>query len=489
MDAFAAHAARRPDDVALVWRDERIGYGELHRGACRARARLDALGLPPRAPVGVVAVKSPDTIALVLACLGARHPVLLPPVDLTDSALAAVFTRAGCATVLSTEASPFADHIIDPRSGPEASAVASGPVDPDAVAFLLTTSGSTGAPKVVPLTTGAVGAFTAWAGERFGIGPRDAVLNYAPLNFDLCLFDLWTTLSVGGRVVLVEPKHATRGTHLRELITLHGVTVVQAVPMVWQLLAESSGTDDPPLDRVEHVISTGDALTRRGLDSLAALFPRARAYNLYGCTETNDSFLHEFDPATTTVPVPLGRPIEGVSALVVDGGTVLSGPGTGELHVHTPFQTPGYLDPTLDAGRFGPHPTGGGPRYFRSGDLVRRDRDGTLTLLGRDDFHVKVRGVRVDTDQVEQVLLGHDDVVEAVVFGRPDPVAGTSLHAVIRPSAASGLTSLAVRVHCARHLARAAIPATIVLVGAALPRTSTGKPDRARIKRAHLQEN
>jgi acyl-coenzyme A synthetase/AMP-(fatty) acid ligase len=470
---FVKQVRHHPDDAALVWRNGSVSYLELHERVCGAQFRLDRLHLPPGAPVAVRAVKSPDTIALILALLGDSRPFLLPPEGLSDETFTALVEAAGCRAVLEPEE-------ITPVGG-ELRVVDR----PESTSFMLTTSGSTGVPKIVPLTAAAVGRFTAWAAARFNIGPHRTVLNYAPLNFDLCLFDIWATLAAGGRVVLVEPEHATRAGYLHELIDANEVHIVQAVPMLFHLLFERQR----PLPGVTHVVATGDALTARGLAQLPELFPNARLHNLYGCTETNDSFLHEIDPATDNAPLPIGRPICGVDAVLVDpNGAVFDGPGIGELHVSTPFQTEGYTDAALNGAAFGPHPDGATDRvYFRSGDLVRRTADGTLTLEGRADFHVKVRGVRVNTQAVERTLLELDEVAGAVVFAVPDQIAGNALHAIVHRRDPESLHSLAVRAHCARRLSRAAVPTAIQLTDEPLPTTSTGKPDRARIKQTYLE--
>jgi acyl-coenzyme A synthetase/AMP-(fatty) acid ligase len=370
---------------------------------------------------------------------------------------------------------------------------------PAGTAFVLATSGSTGTPKVVPLSHGAVDRFTRWAGERFGIGPDTAVLNYAPLNFDLCLLDIWTTLRFGGTGVLVDPDRGTDGAHLRDLIDDHRVAVVQSVPMFYRLLADAdagtdadadSGSDARGLASVGHVIVTGDALPARTLAELPRLFPTARIHNVYGCTETNDSFVHEVTASDVdrAEPLPLGRPIEGVDALIVGpDGAVVTGPGRGELYVATPFQTDGYLDPTLNAAKFTAHPQraqSGGRRFFRSGDLVRRTADGRIVLEGRDDFQVKVRGVAVNTAEVERVLLDHPQVAEAAVVAVADPVAGKRLHAAVRRTGADRLNSLVLRQHLAGQLVTAAIPSSFRIVDEPLPKTSTGKVDRRTVAHA-----
>jgi acyl-coenzyme A synthetase/AMP-(fatty) acid ligase len=243
---------------------------------------------------------------------------------------------------------------------------------------------------------------------------------------------------------------------------------------------------------VKHVITTGDKIPPSTLEALPELFPNARFYNIYGCTETNDSFIHEFEGlADGDVPsnVPIGKPLPGVKTLILtEDGPALEGTGTGELLVWTPFQTRGYLNTSLNPEKFGAHPLGEADlTYYRSGDIVQVHESGTLTLEGRADFYVKVRGVRVSTQVVEQAILEHPDVVECAVVAVPDELAGKKLHAVIRREQDSKLNSLTLRKHCAERLARTEMPSTIEFVTEPLPKTSTGKVDRKRVL-AQLEE-
>ncbi|MFE1955782.1 class I adenylate-forming enzyme family protein [Streptomyces sp. NPDC059524] len=471
-DAFLARARAHPDAIALVGRDGETNYGELLALAGAERRRVAALGLPPGEPVAVEATKTPATLALLLACQLERRPVLLTSQSLGADVRAALHEQAA------------ARHVLEPGAadGGAGAAPTGGAEAPDGTPLLLlTTSGSTGTPKIVPLTADAITAFTRWAAGHFGIGPGTTVLNHAPLNFDLCLLDVWTTLAHGGRIVLVDPDRATRGRYLLDQVVRHRPEIVQAVPMFYRLLADAADRDGTTLPGVRHAVFTGDSMPVPLLGRLPALLPGARLSNLYGCTETNDSFLHEV--VDLTVPAPLGRPLPGVQALVVTpDGRVLDGPGSGELYVSTPFQSPGYLDARARGAAFVPDPRGTTDgRFFRSGDLVHRDADGRHTLLGRTDFQVKVRGVRVNPQEVEHVLLAHPGVAEAAVLARPDPVAGHLLHAVVRRTGGSGLDSLVLRGHLARGLSRAAVPATVRITDEPLPRTSTGKVDRDRV--------
>ncbi|NYH55678.1 acyl-coenzyme A synthetase/AMP-(fatty) acid ligase [Nocardiopsis arvandica] len=481
--AFLRNARERPLAPALVWRDEEIGYGDLLDRAESARVRLRGIGAPPTEPVCLLAAKSPEAVAMVLACLVERRAFLIPPPDLGARALRGLVDLSGCRAVLTPEDTP-GDRVPVGTDAPV-------PLLPEHTSFMLTTSGSTGMPKVVPLETRAVDRFTRWAGGRFDLGPGAKVLNHAPLHFDLCLLDVWATLAHGGCVVLVDPGRAARGDHLLDLASRWEVSTVQAVPMFYRLAADAARAGRRFLPSVRHAIITGDSAPGPLLRRLPGLLPNARLYNVYGCTETNDSLLHEIEPGEGLhTPLPLGSPLPGVSAVVVDSdGRPLQGPGNGELWVRTPFQTRGYLGRANDRTAFADLAGSGGrdgERFFRTGDLVRRDGTGRITLEGRRDFHVKVRGVRVNTQEVEHVLLEHPDVVEAAALARRDPVAGHLLHLVVRRAPESRLNSLALRDHCAVRLPRAALPSSVRITDDALPRTSTGKPDREHIARIYL---
>lgn len=492
LDCLADFANTRPESPALVMGAERVTYAELCAMAVSAYHGIEALHLPEQGRIALHATKSPRTVALIVACLLSGRPFLLPSTELGATALETLLDRAGATHLLAADAVDGVAgrqvHKIDVTTEPfGADELRDHELAPDAVSFIFTTSGSTGLPKVVPVTFGAVERFTDWAIARFRIQPGTVVLNYAPFNFDLCLLDVRATLKAGGTTVLVEPDRSTNGRHLASMLRTHAVEVVQAVPMLFRLLSDTH--DGGGFRSVRHVITTGDKVPVRLLPELPRLFPMARFYNVYGSTETNDSFIHEFtDLVHGGGELPIGRPLPGVDAVVLGAdGAVLHGPATGELLVSTPFQTPGYVVADNGASekfvRLGPDER----TYFRSGDLVRRGEDGVFTLVGRNDSQVKVRGTRVNLEEIEQVLLAHDQVVGAAVVTVPDDVAGVVIHAVVRRDPTQGpLGVLALRDHCRRNLPRAALPTTIRVVDHPLPTTSTGKTDRRAVVRELL---
>jgi amino acid adenylation domain-containing protein len=496
-DHFAAQAQSRPEAPALIWEGERITYGELAQMADRYHAEIESAGLPTDRPVGLRARKSPEAIALVLGCLKSRRPFLLPSVELAPETLARLFAQGGASQVLEPHGprseSASLRAITEPTVATDEPSQWPPAGGADDVTFMLTTSGSTGLPKIVPLPASAVDRFTDWAAEQFEIAPGTVVANYAPLNFDLCLLDIWTPLKHGGCVAVVDQDKATQADYLAELIAENEVNVLQAVPMLYRLLIDVTRDDGRTFPSVRHAMTTGDKIPPSSLEALPGLFPNARFFNIYGCTETNDSLVHEFRGlADGDVPtnVPVGQPIPGVRTLVkAEDDGFLEGTGTGELMVWTPFQTRGYLNQSLNAEKFVQLPESGDADtvWYRTGDIVRRHDDGTLTLEGRADFYVKVRGVRVSTQVVEQAIQEHPEVVEVAVVAVPDELAGSRLHAAIRRGADSTLNSLGVRKHCASRLARTEMPSTIEIGTEPLPKTSTGKVDRKRVL-AQLEE-
>jgi acyl-coenzyme A synthetase/AMP-(fatty) acid ligase len=467
---------------ALIWQGEAIAYEELNMMVDAIAGDIERLEPARDKPLGIRAKKSPEAIAMILAALKVRLPFVLPSIELAPETLDQLFAQADVSKVLSPRGPASGAGWISASDPIEGGEVEWPPPGADGVTFMLTTSGSTGLPKIVPLLGDGIDRFTEWASEAFEIGPGTAVLNYAPLNFDLCLLDIWTTLKYGGCVVMVDQDRATNGAYLADLIADRGVSVVQGVPMLYRLLVDATRDDGRHFPAVRHVIATGDKIPATLLAELPGVFPNARFYNVYGCTETNDSLMHEFDMSVEVPPnIPVGSPLPGVVARIEteDGQLLDEGEGTGELVVWTPFQTQGDLKSELNADKFKTY-EGDDKNWFRTGDIVRRHADGSITLEGRADFYVKVRGVRVSTQVVEQAIQEHPDVIEVAVVAVPDELAGARLHALVRKAEDAKLNSLSLRQHMVKKLARTEMPSSIEIVTEPLPKTSTGKIDRKR---------
>lgn len=475
------HAKQNPHAPALLLGgtgSQVVTYGELASTADRISAEL-AAGYPDTGrPLALQAAKSPVAIATVLACLQTGRPLLLASTELGRELLADLVARSGSQAVLGVSGNEVThrhDDVVPADAAPA--------LPPD-TALVLTTSGSTGTPKLVPLGGDSIDAFTSWAGGAFDLGAGSRVLNFAPLNFDLTLLDIWATLRHGGCVIPVDHDRCLDPRYLIGLLTSTRPQVVQAVPMFFRLLTEAGTAGGFP--GVREVLLTGDHVPRPVRAGLARLFPGARLHNVYGCTETNDSMIHSFaaGEAADRDVLPLGSPLPGVLVEILDRdrGEVLYGPGTGELLVHTPFQTTGYLGETGEraAGLNGKFTVRGDRAWYRTGDVVTRSADGELTLVGRTDSQVKVRGVRINLEEIERVIQIHPAVAEAAVVAVPDPASGSALHAFVR-FGEDAVTRLQLRSYCAAKVNRAAIPTAFHLMTEPLPTGPTGKVSRRRL--------
>jgi acyl-coenzyme A synthetase/AMP-(fatty) acid ligase len=432
---------------ALISTDDTTTFADLRQ---LTRAALVLLDDDDDGAVTVVAHKTPATIATVLAC----------------------FVRKRC-VLLASPTLPAA--IID-----ELAVACAGTPGPTAV--VLATSGSTGVPKLVPLPRDGVAHFLSWAGDAFEFGPGSITLSYAPLSFDLSLLDVWAALSHGAATVLVRPHEAIHGRRLVEIIAGNGVTTVQAVPIAFRIMEQAATRTE--LRHVRHVMFTGERLGSSTLRWIQQAFPEARHFNIYGCTETNDSFVHEVGQGDRLDDdLPIGQPLPGVSALVLDPQRrPIDGPGSGELWVSTPFQTSGYLDSAQTAQRMAEFECDGRRRTFvRSGDIVERDAHGAVRLRGRIDNQVKVRGVAVNIDEVEHVRRGHHDVSQVAVIAVDDGFGGISLTAVIQHRPGRVLNTLDMKTYLLPRLNVAAVPNSFFFTDDALPATTSGKVDRRRV--------
>ncbi|MFC8527688.1 AMP-binding protein [Nocardia sp. NPDC057227] len=477
LESLRQHAIDRPAAPAFIADGKATSYAEFAEYSDGVRRAVAGACLSPDSPVGIVVPKSPPAVATAVGAALAGHAPFLPSTSLGPDALRRALDVAGAGGLVRA-----AGSAVERREAARGRADA---------AVVFTTSGSTGTPKVVPLPAAGVESFLRWSSTAFEIGPGSVVLSLAPLSFDLSLLDVWATLRSGGTVVLPDTEQSTDGGYLADLIHTTRPEVVQSVPFFLRLIG--AGLDlrrlPPGFDSVRHLILTGDKLPGELLSRIPGLFPRAAVYNVYGCTETNDSFLHritDFD-LPPGAEVPIGAPIPGVTARITGAdGRELVGAATGELSVHTPFQTSGYSDPAAGADRFELVDGPAGPiRFYRTGDVVHRDANGLVYLRGRSDWVVKVRGVRTDLQEIEAVLQSHPLIDEVAVLADHDEVEGHRLRAEIRVFGGSRINSLQARTHCANALPVTAVPSTFTISDTPLPRTSTGKIDRRRLVRNH----
>jgi amino acid adenylation domain-containing protein len=474
-------AAAGPGRTALVAGDVTLTYAELNAAANRLARTLVERGAGPESLVALALPRGADLVVAILAVLKAGAGYL--PVDTAYPAerIAFMLADATPALVLAEEAtatpdgvprltlpaetsdvdSDFTDDFTDDLTDADRTAPRRG-AHP---AYVIYTSGSTGRPKGVVVEHGAVNAYLAYAREAYP-SLAGTVLSHSPVAFDLTVTTLLGPLTAGGtiRLAAIDDPAARAGGAL---------DLVKATPSTVSLL---TGELSPRRD----LVLGGEALTSETLREWRDANPSATVINEYGPTEATVGCVaarFEYGEAVRPGPVPIGRPIPGMRAYVLDERLTPVAPGVvGELYVAGPQLARGYLNrPGLTAERFLPCPFGPpGTRMYRTGDLARWQvgGGGTLDFLGRADQQVKIRGMRVELDEISGALLAIPDVREAVAVLRGERLVG---YVVGNPDTTPDAAALGTEL--ARTLPEHMVPAAFVVLEA-LPRTPNGKLDR-----------
>ncbi|HEX6342484.1 amino acid adenylation domain-containing protein [Umezawaea sp.] len=465
--AFAEHARRDPDAVAVVGGGAELSYGTVDRLANRLAHRLVAQGVGPDVPVVLRLPRSPELLVAMLGVLKAGGAYVPVDPSTPDARVDFIVTDTGAPVVL-TELSL---RPPPPEHGPtdEAPDVR---VRPEDLAYVVYTSGSTGRPKGVLVEHRHLANLCAWHVDAYGIGPADRGSQVAALGFDAAVWEIWPYLTSGARVCLPEDGVLDEPAATVEWLARTGTTVCFLPTPRLDSILDEPGIGDTAL-RV--VLTGGDVLRRRpGRET------RFRLVNHYGPTETTVvATAGGVEPVGTGLP-GIGGPIGNTSVYVLDRhGRPQPFGVPGELHIGGASVARGYLGrPALTASRFVADPFSAvpGARMYRTGDQVRLLADGTVDFLGRVDDQVKIRGNRVEPGEVESALLAHPSVAEAVVVPSRDAAGRTRLVGYVTGRA--DLDDAGLRAFLSVSLPEYMVPSAIVVLPR-LPLTDRGKVDRA----------
>ncbi len=486
----AGQALRAPGAAAVADGGRVLAYGELDREAGRVARALRARGVGPETRVAVCLERSAELAVALLGVLragGAYVPLDpgYPPERLAfllaDSGARVVLTRGGLAGLLPGDGPErILLDALDAADVPGCADIPDCPgalvggadVDPDQLAYVVYTSGSTGAPKGVMVSHASLAHMVAWHADAFGVTAADRASLAVSPGFDASVMEIWPFLARGASLYPVPEDARLDPGAMRGFLLRQGITVATLPPA----LAEGLTGMEWPLDTtLRLLLCGGDVLRTRPRPGL----PFALV-NCYGPTEgTVNTAVGEVSPAGDSLP-PLGRPIARVRVHVLDGhGEPVPVGVPGELFIGGAGVARGYAGrPELTAERFVPDSFGSEPgaRTYRSGDRVRWLASGELEFLGRADQQVKVRGFRVELGEVEAALLAHPSVVAAAAAVRE---AGGGEKRLVGYVVAAGAEAAGadVRAWLRDRLPEPMVPSAVVVLQR-LPLGANGKLDR-----------
>lgn len=474
-------ALSKDEETAIVFGDSHLTYGELNRLANGVARDLAAAKVGPGDTVGVLADRSPRMIAALLGVLktGAAYVPLDPEFPasrlllmLEDAAPKVLVASARHLSSLPGGAWSVLD--LDRVEGTSKSFEVKG-LSAESLAYILYTSGSTGKPKGVEIPHRAAVNFLRAMQKEPGFRTSDRILAVTTLSFDISLLEMFLPLLTGATVVIASADDIRDGRRLARLLRTEEITVMQATPATWQMLLDSGWEGQSGL----RIFCGGEALSRRLANSLAN--SADEVWNLYGPTETTVwSTVERIEEGEAAIPI--GHPIANTQVYVLDTQQRPLPIGfTGELWIGGDGLARGYRgQPELTSAAFREIelPLVGKQRLYRTGDLARWNRDGRLECLGRVDFQVKLRGVRMELGDIENQMVAVPGIREAVVVKRDDLPTGEGLVGYYLGE--TNLDPAEIRQHLARSLPQSYLPAYFRHLEE-FPLTPNRKIDRKRL--------
>ncbi|MEU0300575.1 amino acid adenylation domain-containing protein [Streptomyces sp. NPDC006175] len=491
-ELFAAQARRTPDAVAVTGDHATLTYAGLDTVSAGLARTLAGLGVGPETGVGVLLTRSPAVVSVSLGVvraagayvpLDARWPEerLDQAAEVADLRVLVVDEEAHGTPWVTAAARRVPVVVVDGagrvlRGAPARPGHPATVPGPDALAYVMFTSGSTGLPKGVGVTHGDVAALTAdsaWAG-----GAADAVLMHSAYVFDASTFEIWAPLLRGGRIV-VAPAGVLEARALGDAVQEHGVTAVFLTTALFNVFAE---TDPGAFAGLRLVCAGGELASPDAMQRVAGTAPGTRVLHVYGPTETTTfATRHDVPADLPPGPPPVGRPLDGMRGYVLDGSLGPVPPGVvGELYLAGRGVARGYTGlPGLTATRFVADPFDpSGGRMYRTGDLVRWTHDGRIAYVNRADGQVKLRGYRIELGEIEGVLACCEGVADSFAVVREDTPGDRRLVSYVVPAGGARPEPGDLARAVGRSLPAYMVPAAFVLLDA-LPLTLNGKVDRS----------
>ncbi|OJH36748.1 hybrid non-ribosomal peptide synthetase/type I polyketide synthase [Cystobacter ferrugineus] len=487
---FEAQVRRTPDAPALTVVGETLSYGELNARANQLAHHLRSLGVGRESLVGICVERSVEMIVGLLGILkaGAAYVPLDPSFPAERLAHMVHHSRLSLLLTQERVAGRLPESgVRQVRFETEHALLSRQPTGdlPDGagteeLAYVMYTSGSTGIPKGIQITHGALTNLLESMRERLEPTARDVLLAVTTISFDIAALELYLPLIVGARLVVTDSETAADGERLAQEMARVTPSLMQATPATWRMLIEAGWRGDPRLS----ILCGGEALRQELAEQL--LERGGRVWNLYGPTETTIwSAAHRVGKVRgerrEDASEPIGRPLANTQLRVLGPRLHQVPVGvTGELYIGGLGLARGYLaQPSLTAEKFVPDPFSDEPgaRLYKTGDLARYLADGSIEFLGRTDYQVKIRGFRVELGAIEAALGQHPAVADVAVIAREIGPGDTRLFGYVVFRQGQSLPVVELHAFLKHKLPAYMIPASIT-AGTELPLTPNGKVDR-----------
>lgn len=514
-------AERYPDGEAVVLNNESLNYADLESKSNQLALTLEKMGVKPGDRVGILLNKSIESIISVFGILkaGATYVPIDPlsPVSRMHHILnncgieSAITSSTHLAKIAASTEHPIPvkkvlvvdkdlkangkgemDIAIIPWSTVTAESpdkyrpVQTADVSP---AYILHTSGSTGLPKGVAISHLNALTFVHMAADFFAINEHDRFAAFAPLHFDLSVFDVFAAVKMGASIVLVPEILSTFPIKLAEYIEQKRVSIWNSASSALCLLADRGKLQQFSFDALRLIHFSGDIMPVKYLRILMTNMKNAVFYDIYGQTEANSSMCYKVEdvPGDEAWKIPIGKPFPNFEVFALtEEGELVDRPGQrGELYVKSATVALGYwndVEKTKEKFMQDPRASLPAPRVYRTGDLVEVDQHKEYLFIGRKDHMVKSRGYRIELSEIEAVLHSHPSVRQAVVLALPDELIGNRIVAHVASLEGTGLSESDLVQFCSNVLLKYMIP-EVIFFHESLPLSSSGKIDRKALEK------